>query len=294
MKWTQRLPLYLQLTRLNRPIGVYLLLWQTLWALWFAADGIPGLHTLLVFILGVIFMRSAGCVINDYADRHLDGHVKRTVDRPLVTGQVSEREALILAAVLVLVSFLLVLTTNLSTILWSFGAVGLAALYPFMKRHTHLPQLFLGLAFSWAIPMAYAAESMPVTPVTWVLFLSAVCWIMAYDTLYAMVDRDDDLKIGIRSTAILFGDFDRVAIGLLQGLFLLGMLLAGQMTGSGFAYYLGLLGAVVLFGYQHWLIRERERLPCFRAFLHNHWVGLVIFAGTVADRSLITLLLQSS
>ncbi len=290
MTLKHRLTLYLQLTRLNRPIGVYLLLWQTLWGLWFAAGGTPGLHNLLVFILGVAFMRSAGCVINDYADRHLDGHVKRTKDRPLATGQVTEREALLLAAGLALVSFGLVLTTNMTTVLWSFGAVGLAALYPFMKRYTHLPQLFLGLAFSWAIPMAYAAEGVAVNPVTWVLFLSAVCWIMAYDTLYAMVDRDDDLKIGIRSTAILFGDADRLAVGILQGLFLLGMVLAGNMTDSGWAFYLGLVGAVGCFGYQHWLIRGRERMPCFRAFLNNHWVGLCVFAGTVVDRSLLPLL----
>lgn len=286
----QRLQLYLQLTRLNRPIGVYLLLWQTLWGLWFAAAGTPGLHNLVVFILGVIFMRSAGCVMNDYADRHLDRHVKRTRDRPLTTGRIGTREALGLAAVLVVISFGLVLTTNLATIVWSFGAVGLAALYPFMKRYTHLPQLFLGLAFSWAIPMAWAAEGLTPNPVAWVLFLSAVCWIMAYDTLYAMVDRDDDLKIGIKSTAILFGDADRLAVGVLQGLFLLGMILAGNMTDSGWAYYIGLLCAGGLFGYQHRLIRRRERMPCFRAFLNNHWVGLCVFTGTVVDKSLLPLL----
>lgn len=285
-----RLSLYLQLTRLNRPIGVYLLLWQTLWGLWFAADGTPSLHNVVVFILGVIAMRSAGCIINDYADRHLDGHVKRTKDRPLPTGRLSTREALTLAAALVLLSFILVLTTNLTTIIWSLGAVGLAALYPFMKRHTHLPQLFLGLAFSWAIPMAYAAEGQPVSPVTWVLFLSAVAWIMAYDTLYAMVDRDDDLKIGIKSTAILFGDGDRLAVGVLQGLFLIGMALVGNMTDSGPLYYLGLVVALVCFVWQHWLIRKRERMPCFAAFLHNHWVGLAIFLGVLADQSLAPLL----
>lgn len=285
-----RLSLYLQLTRLNRPIGVYLLLWQTLWGLWFAADGTPSLHNVVVFILGVVAMRSAGCIINDYADRHLDGHVKRTRDRPLATGRISIREALTLAAALVLLSFILVLTTNLTTIIWSLGAVGLAALYPFMKRHTHLPQLFLGLAFSWAIPMAYAAEGQPISPVTWVLFLSAVAWIMAYDTLYAMVDRDDDLKIGIKSTAILFGDGDRLAVGVLQGLFLVGMALAGNMTDSGPLYYLGLAAALGCFAWQHWLIRNRERMPCFAAFLHNHWVGLAIFLGVLADQSLAPLL----
>ena len=285
-----RLSLYLQLTRLNRPIGVYLLLWQTLWGLWFAADGTPSLHNVVVFILGVIAMRSAGCIINDYSDRHLDGHVKRTKDRPMATGRISTREALTLAAALVLVSFLLVLTTNLTTIIWSLGAVGLAALYPFMKRHTHLPQLFLGLAFSWAIPMAYAAEGQPVSPVTGVLVLSAVAWIMAYDTLYAMVDRDDDLKIGIKSTAILFGDGDRLAVGVLQGLFLIGMALVGSMTDSGPIYYLGLAVALSCFAWQHWLIRRRERMPCFAAFLHNQWVGLAIFLSVLADQSLLPLL----
>lgn len=289
-EFRQRLSLYLQLTRLNRPIGVYLLLWQTLWGLWFAASGTPSLHNVVVFILGVVAMRSAGCVINDYADRHLDGHVKRTRERPLVTGAVTTREALTLAAALVGVAFLLVLTTNMTTVLWSFGGVGLAALYPFMKRHTHLPQVFLGLAFSWAIPMAYAAEGNPITPVTWVLFLSAICWIMAYDTLYAMVDRDDDLKIGIRSTAILFGDADRLMVGILQGLFLLGMVFAGNMVNGGPAYYLGLVIALGCFGYQHYLIRDRQRGPCFAAFLHNHWVGLAVFSGVVLDQTVLPLL----
>jgi len=287
-----RLQLYGQLMRLNRPIGIYLLLWQTLWALWFAADGVPPLLVLIIFILGVVFMRSAGCVINDYADRHIDGHVQRTQSRPLATGQLSGREALILAATLVLTSAVLVLFTNFQTVLWALGAVALAALYPFTKRFTHLPQLFLGMAFSWAIPMAYSAQGVPVSAVTWVLFISAVCWIMAYDTLYAMVDRDDDLKIGVRSTAILFGEFDRFAVLLLQGLFWLGMLMAGAMTDSGILYYLGLLAAAVLFMHQQRLIRTRNREQCFQAFLHNHWVGLVVFLGVLADRSLLTLWLS--
>lgn len=284
-----RLQLYGQLARLNRPIGIYLLLWQTLWALWFAADGVPAPQVLVIFILGVVLMRSAGCIINDYADRHIDGHVQRTQSRPLVTGQLSSREALLLAGFLVLGAALLVLMTNRPTLLWAFGAVALAAVYPFTKRFTHLPQLFLGMAFSWAIPMAYSAQGVPISAVTWVLFLAAVCWIMAYDTLYAMVDRDDDLKIGVRSTAILLGDYDRIAVLLLQGLFWLGMLLAGAMTHSGWLYYVGLGVAAGLFLHQHRLIRDRERNACFQAFLNNHWVGLVVFLGVLADRSLMPL-----
>ena len=284
-----RLQLYGQLTRLNRPIGIYLLLWQTLWALWIAADGTPQPTILIIFILGVVFMRSAGCVVNDFADRHIDGHVKRTQARPLATGQLSSREALGLAAALVVISALLVLFTNLNTIFWAFGAVGLAALYPFTKRFTHLPQLFLGMAFSWAIPMAFSAQGAPINAITGVLFLAAVCWIMAYDTLYAMVDRDDDLRIGVRSTAILLGDLDRIVVLLLQVLFLLGMLMAGAMTHSGALYYLGLLVAAGLFVYQYQLTQGRAREACFQAFLNNHWVGLVVFLGVLADRSLLPL-----
>lgn len=281
-----RLQLYSQLTRLNRPIGVYLLLWQTLWALWIAADGTPQPALLIIFILGVVLMRSAGCVVNDYADRHIDGHVERTRARPLATGQISSREALMLAAALVAISAVLVWFTNLNTVLWAVGAVALATLYPFTKRFTHLPQLFLGMAFSWAIPMAYSAQAVPVGAVTWVLFMAALCWIMAYDTLYAMVDRDDDLRIGVRSTAILLGHFDRIAVLLLQVLFLLGMLMAGAMTASGILYYAGLVVAAGLFIYQQKLIRTRERNLCFQAFLNNHWVGLAVFLGVLADRSL--------
>lgn len=288
-----RLQLYSQLTRLNRPIGIYLLLWQTLWALWIASDGTPQPAILIIFILGVVFMRSAGCVVNDFADRHIDGHVERTQARPLATGQIKTQEALGLAAALVMASAVLVLFTNLNTVLWAFGAIALAILYPVTKRFTHLPQLFLGMAFSWAIPMAYSAQAVPIGAVTWVLFLAALCWIMAYDTLYAMVDRDDDLRIGVRSTAILFGDFDRIAVLLLQTLFLLGMLMAGAMTHSGGLYYVGLLVSAGLFVYQQQLIRTRARNLCFQAFTHNHWVGLAVFVGVLADRSLLPLWLAS-
>lgn len=282
----ERLSLYISLSRLNRPIGIYLLLWQTLWALWFAADGVPPLHVLVVFILGVVLMRSAGCIINDYADRNLDGHVERTQHRPLATGQISSREALGVAAGLTFFAFLLVLTTNGTTVLWSFGAVGLAALYPFMKRYTHLPQVFLGMAFSWSVPMAFTSQGEPVSALAWLIFASNVLWIVAYDTLYAMVDREDDLKIGIRSTAILFGDADRLMVGVLQALFLFGMILVGRLSDSGALYYLGLAAAAALFAWQHLRIRDRDRAACFWAFLHNHWVGLVIFVGLVLDRAL--------
>ncbi|WLD58139.1 4-hydroxybenzoate octaprenyltransferase [Salinispirillum sp. LH 10-3-1] len=275
---------YIELARLNRPIGIYLLLWQTLWALWLAADSVPSLHLLVVFILGVVLMRSAGCVINDYADRNLDGHVTRTQGRPLATGRVSAREALLLAAALALLAFLLVLTTNMATVLWSFGAVALAALYPFMKRYTHLPQVVLGMAFSWSAPMAFAAQGAPIGPLTWMIFISGLLWIVAYDTLYAMVDREDDLKVGIRSTAVLFGDADKLAVGVLQGLFLIGMALVGRMAELGVVFYLGLLGAAACFVWQQWLIRERDRDACFRAFLHNHWVGLIVFLSVAMDR----------
>lgn len=278
---------YIELARLNRPIGIYLLLWQTLWALWLAADGVPSVHLLVVFILGVVLMRSAGCVINDYADRNLDSHVERTQNRPLATGRVSAHEALGLAAALAFLAFILVLTTNVNTVLWSFGAVALAAIYPFMKRYTHLPQVVLGMAFSWSAPMAFAAQGVTVGPLAWLLFASGLLWIVAYDTLYAMVDREDDLKVGIRSTAVLFGDADKLMVGLLQGLFLFGMLLVGRMADLGPVYYLGLLGAAGGFAWQHWLIRARDRAACFRAFLHNHWVGLMIFISVVIDRALI-------
>lgn len=208
---------YAQLTRLNRPIGNFLLLWPMLWGLWIAAKGLPDLKVLVVFVLGVLIMRAAGCVINDYADRDFDGHVKRTTHRPMANGRVSEREALTLFVVLCLVAFGLVLLMNPLTIALSLVAVALAATYPFMKRYTHFPQVHLGAAFGWAIPMAFAAQTGAVAPVAWLLFLSAVLWATIYDTQYAMVDRDDDLKIGVKSTAVLFGQADRAIIGVLQG-----------------------------------------------------------------------------
>ncbi|MPW30145.1 4-hydroxybenzoate octaprenyltransferase [Agarivorans sp. B2Z047] len=270
---------YWQLMRADKPIGTLLLLWPALWALWLAAEGLPDFSILLVFVLGVFFMRSAGCVINDFADRKVDAHVKRTAQRPLATGVVSEREALTLFFGLVVLSFLLVLSQNTLTILLSFAALVLAAIYPFMKRYTHLPQLFLGLAFSWCIPMAYAAQTNAVPAEAWLLLVANVCWTVAYDTKYAMVDRDDDLKVGIKSTAILFGRFDKLIVALLQATSLLCLALLGHVKQLGFIFDLGLLAAAVLFVYQQKLIRYREREACFQAFLNNNYVGLAVFIG---------------
>lgn len=274
---------YLLLTRLNRPIGIYLLLWPTLMALWFAAEGFPKISTLIIFTLGVIFMRSAGCVINDFADRKIDGHVERTVARPLATGLVTEKEALILFSVLVLMSFGLTLMTNRLTVYMSLIAVLLASTYPFMKRYTYLPQVALGAAFSWAIPMAYTASEASLGSLTWLLFTANLLWTVAYDTLYAMVDRDDDLKIGVRSTAILFGDADRLMVGLLQGLAWITWLLIGIQAQLGVFWWLAMAVTVGLFAHQHWKIRNRDRGACFQAFLDNHWVGMVLFVGLVLD-----------
>src|SRR5690554_3823325 len=274
-----RVPDFLQLMRLDRPIGTWLLMWPTLSALWIAAEGIPGRDVLLIFIARVCAMRAAGCVLNDYADRHLDGHVKRTLNRPLATGRISEGEAQALFAILVMAAFVLVLFTNLFTILLSIGGVILAFIYPFMKRYTHLPQLFLGAAFSWAIPMAFGAVLGRVPFEAWLLFTANVAWTVAYDTQYAMVDRDDDLKIGIKSTAVLFGRADRLMIGLLHGLTLLLLAWTGARLALGGFFWLGLAAMAATFVWQHWLIRTRERDPCFRAFLNNYWSGLLVFAG---------------
>nr|WP_307772807.1 4-hydroxybenzoate octaprenyltransferase [Aeromonas hydrophila] len=274
---------YVQLARIDKPIGTLLLLWPTLWALWLAADGLPDLWTLLVFVVGVFLMRSAGCVINDYADRNFDGHVKRTAGRPLPMGKVKPREVLALFAVLALISFALVLTMNPLTIGLSFAALLLAVCYPFMKRYIPIPQLVLGMAFSWSIPMAYAAQANALPAVAWLVFLANLLWTIAYDTQYAMVDRDDDLKLGLKSSAILFGRQDKRIIGALQLLTLLILLLVGQLSELGSSYYWSLLAAAALFVYQQRLIRERQREACFQAFLNNNYVGALIFAGVVIN-----------
>jgi 4-hydroxybenzoate polyprenyltransferase len=273
----------LQLMRFDRPIGTLLLLWPTLWALWMAAWGMPDFDLLLIFVAGTFLTRSAGCVINDLADRKLDGSVTRTQGRPLVTGLVSVREAVMLFVALMLAAFVLVLFTNTLTIVLSFGAVLLASSYPFMKRYTHLPQLVLGAAFSWSIPMAFAAQTEALPSSLWLLYLGNLLWTMAFDTKYAMADREDDLKIGIKSTAILFGQYDRIAIALLQAGSLVCLFLAGKAFGLGIIYTGSLLVALLLFGYQHYLIRNRDPEACFKAFLHNNWVGMTIFLGVVLD-----------
>ncbi|HSX70818.1 MAG TPA: 4-hydroxybenzoate octaprenyltransferase [Pseudomonas sp.] len=278
---------FVQLMRLEKPIGIYLLLWPTLWALWVASKGLPDLGLLLIFVFGTLFMRAAGCVINDYADRHIDGHVTRTRARPLADGRVTEREALVLFAVLVGMSFVLVLFTNLTTILLSFGGLALAACYPFMKRYTYYPQVVLGAAFSWGMPMAFSAVTGELPPPeAWLLYIANLLWTVAYDTYYAMTDREDDLKIGVKSTAILFGEADRSIILALQGLALLCLAMAGARFSLGIWFLLGLLGAAACFAWEFWYTRDRDPQKCFAAFLHNHWAGLAILLGIVVDFAL--------
>ncbi|WP_440996404.1 4-hydroxybenzoate octaprenyltransferase [Arhodomonas sp. SL1] len=279
--WLVRLGDYARLARLNRPIGNFLLLWPMLWALWLAANGPPRPEVLAVFIAGVLVMRAAGCVINDYADRDFDGHVKRTRERPLATGRVTERGALTLFVLLCLVAFALVLTMNAFTIAMALPAVVLAASYPFGKRYTHFPQVHLGAAFGWAVPMAFTAQTNTLPPLAWLVFLIAVIWATIYDTEYAMVDRDDDLRIGIKSTAILFGGQDRLIIGVLQVVMTVALLGLGVAAGLSAIYYAAVLVGAAMFAYQHWLIRDRERGPCFQAFLNNNWYGGAIFLGIV-------------
>ena len=278
----ERLRQYALLMRLDRPIGSLLLLWPALWALWLAGEGHPRPLVVVVFVMGVVLMRSAGCVINDYADRKVDPHVARTRQRPLAAGRVTTREALTLFVVLCLLAFALVLLMNRLTVLLSIGAVVLAIIYPFMKRHTHLPQVVLGMAFGWAVPMAYAAQTGAVPPVAWLLFIATVLWDTAYDTMYAMVDRPDDLRIGVKSTAILFGEADRHLIAFIQALFFVVMIMIGRQLHLGGFYYAGLVAAMALAGYQLLLIRRRDAGECFKAFLNNNWFGMVIFAGIVA------------
>lgn len=279
----QRLHAYIQLIRLDRPIGIYLVLWPTLWALWVAAGGVPSTLVLVVFLAGVILMRSAGCAINDYADRKIDPHVSRTVNRPLASGRIRPVEALMVFVVLSLTAFSLVLLMNRLTILLSLPAVLLAASYPFMKRYTHLPQAYLGVAFGWAVPMAFAAETGTVPIASWLLFFATVFWALAYDTMYAITDREDDLMIGVKSTAILFGRYDRFAIGVMQAAVLAILLLAGVNFGLGPLYYAGLAIAACFSLYQQYLIRDRDPALSFRAFLNNHYFGMAVFVGIFLD-----------
>jgi 4-hydroxybenzoate polyprenyltransferase len=281
--WRGRLRNYWLLVRADRPIGIYLLLWPALWALWIAGEGNPTWWVVLIFIAGTALMRSAGCAINDYADRDFDGLVERTAQRPLATGAVSPGEALGVFVALSLAAFVLVLFLNTLTIMHSFVAVALAAMYPFTKRYTHLPQLVLGVAFAWAVPMAFTALQNEIPPVAWWLFAATVTWALIYDTMYAIVDREDDLKVGIKSSAILFGRFDRLIIGILQ-LTMLGLLWqAGEIAGRGVAWMGGLALGAGLFVFQQYLIRNRERKACFRAFLNNNLFGLAVFGGLFLD-----------
>ena len=278
---------YIQLMRLDRPIGILLLLWTTLSALWIAAEGWPDPLVLVIFILGVIVMRSAGCVINDYADRHIDGKVVRTMNRPLATGALSENDALKLFAGLGVLAFILVIFLNDLTILMSIVGLFLAATYPFMKRYTHLPQIYLGAAFGWAIPMAFAAQTGTVPMIAWLLFVANVIWSTIYDTFYAMADREDDLLAGVKSTAILFGDDDKVIIAILQVTFLIAMLMVGSQLELSFVYYLGVLVTFGLFLYQQHLARDRQAAACLQAFLNNNWVGAALFASIVMHYAFI-------
>ena len=270
---------YAQLMRLDKPIGTLLLLWPTLWALFTAAGSIPSLSILTIFILGVIVMRAAGCVINDYADRHIDGNVKRTSQRPLATGRATAKEAKILFATLLFIAFLLVVQLNFYTIGLSFIAVGLAVVYPFMKRYTHLPQFVLGMAFGWSIPMAFGAVNQSLPLECWLLFFANLAWTVAYDTQYAMVDRDDDLRIGVKSTAILFAQYDNKVIALLQFITLILLTLFGKFQGYPTVYFIALALTATLFIYQCKLTKQRERSACFKAFLNNNYVGLGVFVS---------------
>ena len=277
--WRERLEQYAKLCRLDKPIGIALVLWPSLWALWLASAGQPDLLVLSVFIAGAFLMRSAGCAINDFADRKFDAHVQRTEDRPIVTGKISPREALAVFAVLSITAFVLVLLLNRLTIYLSFVGVLLAALYPFAKRYTYLPQVVLGAAFGWAVPMAFAAQTGELPVLAWLLFVITLLWVTAYDTVYAMMDREDDIKIGVKSTAILFAEADVAIIGFMQSLVLLGLWLVGGRIEANWGYYLGWSGAATIVIYQYFLIRTREPQACFTAFVSNHYFGLAVFMG---------------
>ncbi len=279
----KKLDAYERLMRLDKPIGILLLLWPTLWALWLASRGIPDWITLLIFITGAVLMRSAGCVMNDIADRKFDGLVERTKNRPLATGEVSVKEAYLLAAGLALLAFCLVLLFNKTTILLSFAALFLAATYPYTKRFLAIPQAYLGVAFGFGIPMAFAAVNDYIPPLAWVLLAANVFWAIAYDTEYAMVDRDDDLKIGIKSSAIFFGKYDVIAVMVCYALMLSLLAYVGKFMGFGKFYFIGLGAALLLACRQYVLINSRDKHNCFKAFLHNNWLGLAIFIGLAIE-----------
>lgn len=279
---------YWELMRFHRPIGILLLLWPTYWALWLAAEGMPDLKILVIFTLGVILMRAAGCVINDIADRHIDRHVERTQSRPITSGRISVKSALYVFIALIVLAFGLVLLTNTLTIYLSLGAVALACCYPFMKRYTHLPQIVLGAAFSMSIPMAFAAQTGELNPTLWLIYTTNVLWTVAYDTFYGMTDREYDKKIGVKSTAILFEENDRAMIGSIQVLALVGWFMIGNRFELSPVYFVFLTIAALLMAYQQWIIRYRQPSACFRAFVNNHWVGFSIFIGILAHYSLFS------
>jgi 4-hydroxybenzoate polyprenyltransferase len=280
---TNRLKQYWLLCRFDKPIGILILLWPALWALWVASAGRPDKLVFLVICAGVVLMRAAGCVINDYADRDIDPHVARTQQRPIAAGKVKPKEALVLFVVLSLIAFALVLLLNMYTILLSFVAAFLAASYPFMKRYTHLPQAYLGIAFGFAVPMAFTAQTNTIPMVAWVMYLAVMLWALVYDTMYAMVDKEDDLKIGVKSTAILFGQRDREIMALLQ-LIIMGLLIwVGYSQQLGAFYYTGLLAGGALFVYQQKLIFHRRKEDCFKAFLNSNWFGLVVLIGLLLN-----------
>lgn len=283
MDLKQRLKLYAQLMRLDKPIGILLLLWPTLWALWFAAAGKPDYSLVVIFVAGTVLMRSAGCVMNDYADRDFDMHVARTRNRPLAAGKISAREAALLAAALSLLAFCLVLPLNRLTIYLSFAALFLAASYPFTKRFLAIPQAYLGIAFGFGIPMTYAATTGEVPMAAWLLLLGNIFWAIAYDTEYAMVDREDDIKIGIRTSALTFGSLDVAAVMFCYAAFFAIMIFAGMQYGRGMFYYAGIVLAITFALYHYRLIRRREPADCFKAFLHNNWLGAAIFSGLAID-----------
>ncbi|BAN34354.1 4-hydroxybenzoate polyprenyl transferase [Sulfuricella denitrificans skB26] len=283
MTLAERFTLYERLMRLDKPIGILLLLWPTLWALWLSSDGSPNWIILCIFTLGTVLMRSAGCVINDFADRDFDPHVERTRNRPLAAGLVSKKEALVLFAVLVLLSFLLILRLNTLTLQLSVAAVFLAASYPFTKRFFAIPQAYLGIAFGFGIPMGFAAQTGSVPPVAWAMLAANVFWAIAYDTEYAMVDRDDDLRIGIKTSAITFGKYDILAVMLSYAATLAILAGVGLKLGLGLAYYAGLVTAAGIAAYHYTLIRQRERAKCFKAFLHNNWFGAAVFGGILLN-----------
>ena len=274
-----KLEAYMRLMRFDRPIGFLLLLWPTLAALWIASEGFPKVHLFIIFSVGVIVMRSAGCVINDLADRKLDAHVARTSNRPLVTGEVTKEEASMLLFCLFVVALILVMLLNLNSFYWALGGAALTLLYPFSKRLIWFPQVVLGITFAWSVPMAFVANDTDVTELTWLIYFTNLIWIVMYDTLYAMVDRDDDIKIGIKSTAILFGDGDRLLVGIMQAMTAIGIIILGNILGFGWAYFLAAGVVIILFILQQYWIKDREPAACFRAFLNNNYVGFIWFLG---------------